>query len=93
MTDAERTNIAEALLIVIFSLREDNTEKSQAWLLGIATTALARAILGSVGPAGDPAPLLAIAQKEVIKQMEAAQAKFYRDRLTRPPGAARRPQG
>jgi hypothetical protein len=86
MTDVERTHIAEALLMVIFSLREDNTEKAQAWVLGIATTALARAILGSVGPRGDPEPLLEIANAQIRQQMETAQAKFHRDQLTMPPG-------
>lgn len=90
MTDEERTSIAEALLIVIFSLRGDNSEKSQAWVLGIATTALSRAILASVGPAGDPTPLLTIAHDQVLTLMEKAQATFYRNQLSAP---ARRPQG
>lgn len=82
MTDPERTIIAESLLAVIFSMRTDNAEAGQAWILSIATTGLARAILGSVGPKGDPIPLLAFAVEQATKQIEEAQAKFFRDQLT-----------
>lgn len=78
MTDPERTAIAESLLAVIFSMRTDNAEAGQAWILSIAATAMTRAVLGSVGPQGDPGPLLEL----VRQQIEEAQAKFYRDRLT-----------
>lgn len=74
--------IAEALLAVIFQMRTDNGEAGQAWILSIATTAMTRAVLGSVGPAGDPAALLALAQEEVTRQVTEAQSKFFRDKLT-----------
>lgn len=82
MTDPERTAIAESLLAVIFSMRTDSAEAGQAWILGIATTALSRAILGSVGPQGDPEGLLTLTLEQTTKQIEAAQAKFFRDKLT-----------
>ncbi len=92
MTDVERNNIAEALLALIFSLREDNGAKSQSWVLGIATTALSRAILGSIGPRGDPTALLQIAHDQVLVQMEKAQTDFFKEQLSRPPDT-RRPRG
>lgn len=82
MTDPERTAIAESLLAVIFSMRTDNAEAGQAWILGIATTALSRAILGAVGPQGDPVALLSLTIQQATKQIEEAQTKFFRDKLT-----------
>lgn len=83
MTDDERTVIAESLFAVIFSMRPTaSPEAGQAWALSIATTVMSRAILGSVGPAGDPGPLLTIAHERVVAQVTEAQTKFYRDKLT-----------
>jgi hypothetical protein len=81
MTDPERTAIAESLLMVIFALRADGTEASQAWVLSIATTAMTRAILASVGPAGDPADLLALSAQQVAAAVTTTQSAFFRDRL------------
>lgn len=82
MTDPERTVLAESLLAVIFSMRTDNAEAGQAWVLSIATTAIARAVLVSVGPQGDAESMLAFAVDQARSQIAAAQAKFFRDRLT-----------
>ena len=81
MTDAERTSVAESLLAVIFSLRPDNGEAGQAWVLTVMTAALARSILASLGPAGDPSALLSLSHEQVVKAVTETQSKFFRDRL------------
>jgi hypothetical protein len=81
VTDPERTAVAESLLMVIFALRADDTEASQAWVLSIATTAMSRAILASVGPGGNPAELLALSADQVAAAVTTAQSKFFRDRI------------
>ncbi len=83
MTDPERTEIAEKLLMLVFSLRPDDSLASQAWVLSTATTMMSRAILASVGPGGDVTELKAMAMQQVDVAVEAAQKAFYRDQLTR----------
>ncbi len=83
MTDEERTDIAEKLIAFVFSLRPDNGEPGQAWVLGVASTALARAILGSTGPHGDPDGLLELSAQQVKDIVTTAQAN--RDLLTTVP--------
>lgn len=82
MTDGERTSIADSLLLVIFALREDDSEAGQAWTLSMATTAMSRAILAAIGPQGDPTVLLELARTQVEHAVYAAQTKFFRERLT-----------
>lgn len=82
MTDPERTMVAEALLAVIFTLRTDNAEAGQAWVLSIATTAMSRAVLGAIGPQGDPTEMLALAFAQAGRQVADAQTSFFRERLT-----------
>lgn len=83
MTDPERTEIAEKLLVLVFSLRPDDSLASQAWVLSTATTMLSRAILACVGPAGEVDELMGIATAQVRTAIAAAQAAFYREQLTR----------
>jgi hypothetical protein len=90
MIEAERTAIAEALLAVIFSLRPDNSPASQAWVLSVATTAMARAILASVGPAGDATELFDVATAQVRKVVLDTQSKAIREHLAAPVAGARR---
>ncbi len=82
MTDPERAHIAESLLALAFSLRPDDGVVGQAWVMGLATTVLARAVLSSVGPAGDPAPIVELAREQALKQITETQSQFYRDKLT-----------
>jgi hypothetical protein len=82
MTADERTGIAEQLLAVMFSLRPDNSEAGQAWTLTVATTAVARAILGSVGPQGDPEDLLNLSAHQVREMVTSTQSEFFRKTLT-----------
>jgi hypothetical protein len=82
MTDGERTTLAEQLFALVFGLRPGNDQAGQAWVLMVTSTALARAILASVGPSGDPAELLEVSRQQVAKIVKETQTKFYRDRLT-----------
>lgn len=90
MTDPERTEIAEKLLMLVFSLRPDDSLASQAWVLSTATTMMARAILASVGPGGDVHEITAVAITQVQAAIEAAQKAFYREQLTRQDASRRR---
>lgn len=81
MTDPERTQVAEALLAVIFLMRPDDGEQGQAFTLSIATTALSRAMLGAVGPNGAIDDLLTIAMAEVRSKVDQAQLAFQRGLL------------
>ena len=90
MTDPERTEIAEKLLMLVFSLRPDESLASQAWVLSVATTMMARAILASVGPAGDVEELMGVAVGQVKTSIAAAQTAFYRRQLTAPVKGPRR---
>lgn len=82
---ADRTDTAEGLLALIFALRPSDDEAGQSWVLKIASTALARAILGTIGPNGDAEPLLAIALEDVRTSVVAAQSAAIRSTLTRGP--------
>lgn len=85
MTEDERTRLAEQLLAVVFSLRPDDREAGQAWVLAMCSTGMARAILASLGPQGDPEELLALSNHQVRQIVTETQAKFFRDRLTAAP--------
>jgi len=85
MTDDERTRLADSLFAIVFGLRPDNGEAGQAWALTACSTALARAILASLGPQGDPTDLLDLSGQQVRQIVTDAQAKFFRDRLTAVP--------
>lgn len=89
MTDPERTKFAEALMAVIFSMRPDDGPAGQAWVLSIATTTMARAILGSVGPAGDLQDVLDLAQAQVEKAVNDAQLAYFGKVLTQVGGKVR----
>jgi hypothetical protein len=77
-----RTKTAERLFALVFELRQDDGPKGQSWCLNVASIALARAILGHVGPKGDAEPLLELAASEVRRIVEETQATFIRDQLT-----------
>jgi hypothetical protein len=81
MTPVERTDVAEALLAVVFSMRPDDGEIGQAWVLSIATTAMSRAILASVGPSGDATELLALSHDQVVAGVQRVQSAYLRDQL------------
>jgi len=81
MTDGEREYVAESLLALIFSLRGNDEASGQAWTLAIATTVMARAVLASTGPAGDPTGLLDIAHQAVRDKVQAIQEQFWAKRL------------
>ena len=84
MTDAERTAVAESLLMVIMALREDDGAKGGAWLLSVASGFTARCILAQVGPKGDATGLLDVSRQAVEVEVERAQLAFARDALTAP---------
>lgn len=86
MTDDERNGLADKLFALAFSLRPDNGDAGQAWTLTACSTALARAILASVGPGGDAEALLTLSSQQVRAMVAEAQSKFMRERLTAPPG-------
>lgn len=81
-----RGAIAESLMGLMFSLRPDDGEVGQAWVLELATTAMARAILGGLGPQGDPEPLLDLALNQLRVKVQAAQSATMRRALTLAPG-------
>mgnify|MGYP001244674899 CR=1 FL=1 len=87
MINLERDTIANALVAIVFSLRPNDGPEGQAWVLSIATTVMARAILGGIGPTGDSGPVLALARAQVEKAVLDTQSKFFRDKLSiqRPP--------
>jgi hypothetical protein len=85
MTNEERSEIADRMFALVFSLRPDDGEKGQAWALSAMTRAMARTILASVGPNGQAAILLLKeVQEEVLTLIERAQTRSIREKLTRP---------
>ncbi len=85
MTDPERTDIAEKLVALIFSLRPDNSPTSQAWVLSVATMCMARAIVASATGAGmaPTGELLTLAHQQLVTQVRELESRILRDRLTR----------
>ncbi len=84
MTDPERTEVAEKLLALIFSLRPDNSPTSQAWVLGVTTTAMARAIVASTATGlSDCGDLLTVAHQQLVTQVRSLETAVIRERLTR----------
>jgi len=81
MTDSEREQLANQLLAIVFSLRPPEPEKGQAWALLTMSTALARAIVASIGPTADPEPLLELAAEEVRKLVQHTQSTFIQGAL------------
>ncbi len=83
MNDGERDRIAQQLFAVLFSLRPDDGEKGQAWILGTCSAAMARAILGCVGPKGDPSTLLQLTGVQVAQAVNQAQSGYMRAQLAK----------
>lgn len=76
-----RTATAESLLALAFGLRPDDGPDGQAWVLDLATTTLARAILAAIGPRDDAGPLLDVALEQLRAKVQAAQSVTLRRAL------------
>ena len=80
--EAQRNMVADALIASIFAARPipplATLEQGQGWCLDVATTMLARAILGVIGPGCDPAEMLEMVNAQVRERIQSVQSQQFR---------------